>query len=376
MANLSQEELDTLLDAFGRLLNDQCTEQDVRRWMENREGYSPELWQGMADMGITGLLVAEDFGGTAAGIDVMERVMELAGSALAGTPLIASAVMSVTALQAAADTDAMARLLPEIAAGSTIATLLITGPSGTWTSDGVDIQAQQSDDSWHLSGVAHYVLHGRSANVWLVAAHAAQGLTLFEVAPKANGVVCETLPSFDHSLVLDRVTLDQTPGTPIGTIGNGWPAVQRALEFGLVALAGEQAGGAKRILDITVDYAKIRHQFGRPIGSFQAIKHMAADLLLEVESAISAAREAAAKTEQAAEDGDQWRNLAAFACADAYVRTAADAVQMHGGIAFTWEHPAHLYLRRSRANAQLFGTSDYYREQYLYTLSNQTGAVA
>jgi alkylation response protein AidB-like acyl-CoA dehydrogenase len=368
MGTLSDEELTALQDAFGRLLQDQCTEAHVRSWMEDRKGYDGALWQAISQMGITGLLVDETHGGVGAGSVAVERVMEQAGSALLGAPLLASAVMSVAALRASDDEVAKSRLLPEIASGNCIATLLITGPDGGWTADSIGVNATRRGEEWNLSGVSSFVLHGRSADLWLAIANTNDGPTLFELSPKAEGAVCSPLPSFDHTLVLDRIELSNTPARRIGNTGAGWPAIEHALDLGLVALAGEQAGGAQRILDITVDYAKIRHQFGRPIGSFQAIKHMAADLLLEVESAISAARHAAARTDEQAEDAPAWRYLAGFACADAYTRTAADAVQMHGGIAFTWEHPAHLYLRRARADAQLFGTSSFYREQYVTAL--------
>jgi alkylation response protein AidB-like acyl-CoA dehydrogenase len=140
------------------------------------------------------------------------------------------------------------------------------------------------------------------------------------------------------------------------------------MDVARVALAGEQAGGAKHSLDITVDYAKVRVQFGRPIGSFQAIKHMAADLLLESESAISAARNAARLLAEGSPEAAAAISLAAFACADAFTTVTATSIQMHGGIAFTWEHPAHLYLRRARADAQLLGTPTFYRERYLQQL--------
>ena len=370
MGALSDEELTALQDAFGRLLQDHCTEQHVRSWMEDHKGYDDTLWQAIAQMGITGLLVDEAYGGTGAGSVAVERVMEQAGSALLGAPLLTSAVMSVAALQASGDEAANSRLLPEIASGVCIATLLITGPEGGWTADSIGMTATRRGEEWHLNGVSSFVLHGRNADVWLAIANTDHGPTLFELSPQAVGVVCSPLPCFDHTLVLDHIKLSDTPAQQIGKTGSGWLAINHALDLGVVALAGEQAGGAQHILDIAVEYAKIRHQFGRPIGSFQAIKHMAADLLLEVESAASAARHAAAKTDERAKDAGTWRYLAGFACADAYTKTAADSVQMHGGIAFTWEHPAHLYLRRARANAQLFGTSDFYREQYLKALGS------
>jgi alkylation response protein AidB-like acyl-CoA dehydrogenase len=144
--------------------------------------------------------------------------------------------------------------------------------------------------------------------------------------------------------------------------------VEDALDLVRVALAGEQAGAGRKVLEFTVDYAKTRIQFGRQIGSFQAIKHMAADLLLESESAISAARHAAEALADGAPDAKASVTLAAFSCADSFGKIAADAIQMHGGIAFTWEHPAHLYLRRARADAQLFGAPAAYRERYIQAL--------
>ncbi|MBT7372025.1 MAG: acyl-CoA/acyl-ACP dehydrogenase, partial [Gammaproteobacteria bacterium] len=319
----------------------------------------------IAEMGITGLLVDEKYGGTDAGTVAVERIMEQAGANLLGAPLLASAVMSVAAIQASEDEEAKARLLPGIAAGSSIATLLITKEAGDWSEAHVGLHAKHSKDGWLLNGTASLVIHGRSADIWLAVANTDKGSTLFELPRDAQGTSSSPLPSFDHTMVLDQITLKDSPATQVGKIGAGWQSIEEALSIGLVALAGEQAGGAQKILDITVDYAKIRHQFGRPIGSFQAIKHMAANLLLEVESAISAARNAAAKTDEEADDASAWRYLAGFACADAYGTTAADAVQMHGGIAFTWEHPAHLYLRRARATSQLLGSSDAYREKYL-----------
>jgi len=177
-----------------------------------------------------------------------------------------------------------------------------------------------------------------------------------------------SLPTFDHTLRLARIEFAGAPARRLNATGPVWDAVQQALNLALVALAGEQAGGARRCLEFTVDYAKSRIQFGRAIGSFQAVKHMAADLLLESESAVSAARNAATQLAEGGDDADAAISLAAFACADAFTQVAATSIQMHGGIAFTWAHPAHLYLRRARADAQLFGPPAEYRERYLEAL--------
>jgi alkylation response protein AidB-like acyl-CoA dehydrogenase len=365
---LSTDERAALREALRRLLSSKCTQADVRRTMQQPGGCDPTLWQHLAEMGIPGLLVPTQFGGAGAGAIELEMLMEEAGAVLLCAPLLSSMVLAVTALVASGDVAAQQRLLPSIASGTRIATLAITGRSGLWTPQGVQVSARQHSGRWSLSGVADYVTHGQLADILLVVANTADGLTLFEVAPSAAGVTLAALPTFDHTLRLARIEFAATPAQQIGTNGGGWTATAAALDMALLALAGDQVGGARSVLERTVDYAKTRIQFGRPIGSFQAIKHMAADLLLEAESATSAARYAARALADRACDAPAALSLAAFACADAYVRIAADSIQMHGGIAFTWDHPAHLYLRRARAAAQLFGTPAQHRERYVRQL--------
>ena len=298
----------------------------------------------------------------------LEQVMEETGAALLCGPLLSSGVLAAGLLQALDDEDAAARLLPSIADGKRIATAALTGDAGGWTPETVTVDAAESADAWSLSGVASFVTHGQIADTLLVAARARGTIALFEVDPAADGVSVTPLPTFDRTLRLARVTFSRTGARVLAGGAPAWDVVERALDMTRVALAGEQAGGARRVLDMTVDYAKARVQFGRPIGSFQAIKHMAADLLLETESATSAARHAAQALADGASDAGVAISLAAFACADAFTAVAAASIQMHGGIAFTWAHPAHLYLRRARADAQLFGAPAFYRERYLRQL--------
>ena len=366
MATLSPDERAALRDSVSRLLADHSTEADVRRTMETEAGYDPGLWRRLAEMGVVGLVVEEAYGGAGAGPVELELVMEEAGAALLCSPLLSSGVLAAELLRALGNEEAKARLLPGIAAGTSIAAVALTGAAGGWTEETVEVHCTQTAGGWRLDGVADFVIHGQNADVLLVLAHAANGLGVFEVDPADAAIA--SLPTFDHTLRLARITFAGTKAKRIETGGHAWDAVKQALDLALVALAGEQAGAARRCLEFTVDYAKSRIQFGRAIGSFQAIKHMAADLLLESESAISAARNAAAKLAEGAEDVDVAISLAAFACADAFTRVTADSVQMHGGIAFTWVHPAHLYLRRARADAQLFGTSTDWRERFVEAL--------
>jgi alkylation response protein AidB-like acyl-CoA dehydrogenase len=365
LASLSADERAALRDSVHRLLADRSSEADVRRAMETETGYDAALWEQLSEMGVAGLVIDEAHGGAGAGPLELEAVMEEAGAALLCSPLVGSSVLAAELLRALGDEEANARLLPGIAAGTTIAAAALTGEAGTWSVDGVTVSASAEG---RLNGLASYVLHGQNADMLLVVADGPDGLEVLAVAPEAAGVTVTALPTFDHTLRLAKVAFDNAQGRALAASGPVWAAVRQALDLALVALAGEQAGGARRTLDFTVDYAKTRIQFGRAIGSFQAIKHMAADLLLETESAISAARNAAQKLADGAPDADEAIALAAFACADAFTKTTADAVQMHGGIAFTWAHPAHLYLRRARADAQLFGAPAVYRERYLEAL--------
>ena len=363
---IAPEELTALRDSVAAVLAAHGTEADVRAAMETPSGYDPALWQRLAQLGVAGLVVPAEYGGSGAGPVELEAVMEEAGAALLCSPLLGSSVLAAAVLTECGDRAAQAALLPGIADGSGIVAAGLTGPGGQWTAGGVEVTAAPAGGGWTLDGIADYVIQGQNAGTLLVAAQDAGGITWFTVRPGDAQVT--PLPTFDHTLRLARLRLSASPATPLGGRGTGWAAAERALNLARVALAGEQAGGARRALDRTVAYSQARIQFGRPIGSFQAIKHMAADLLLEAESAISAARHAARELAGGSAGAQQAIDLAAFACADAFSLVTAASVQMHGGIAFTWEHPAHLYLRRARADAQLLGTPSFYRERYVQQL--------
>jgi alkylation response protein AidB-like acyl-CoA dehydrogenase len=371
MITLSAEDRIAFQDSVRRLLAEKSTEADVRRTMELPKGFDDALWRDLAEMGAIGLIVDEAYGGVGAGPRELELVMEEAGAALLCSPLLSSGVLAAGLLQALGDADAAGRLLPSIADGSLIATAALTGPAGTWTPEDVAVRAAEGPGRWTLDGKAAFVTHGQVADLLLVAARAPDGLGVFEVAAPATsgrGVAVGPLPTFDRTLRLADITFSGAPARRLASSRPPWEAVEDALDLVRVALAGEQAGAGRKVLEFTVDYAKTRIQFGRHIGSFQAIKHMAADLLLESESAISAARHAAQALAEGDADARASVTLAAFACADSFCKIAADAIQMHGGIAFTWEHPAHLYLRRARADAQLFGAPAFYRERLIQEL--------
>jgi alkylation response protein AidB-like acyl-CoA dehydrogenase len=366
MATITAQERTALREGLRRLLANKAGEADLRRTMATPSGSDPALWQAMAEMGIIGLLVDPDHGGAGLGIVEVEAVMEDAGAVLLAGPLLASGVIAASLLSQSTDAAAKTRLLPGIASGKRIATVAITGDRGLWTPDDIAVEARPAASGWVLHGSASYVLCANVADLLLVVARTGTGIGVFEVAPTAAGVAIAALQGWDRSIRLSRISFTDVQALPLA--GLDCAAVARMLDLARVALAGEQAGACRRIFDITIDYLRTRVQFGRPIGGFQALKHMAADLLIEVESATSAARAAARALDSGAPDADSLVSLAAFACADAFQQVAAASIQMHGGIAFTWEHPAHLYLRRARADAQLFGASPHHRDRYVSAL--------
>lgn len=345
MTALTHEDRVALVDSVRRLLADRCTETDVRRVMDSGTGHDPDLWRALADMGVPGLAIAPEHGGAGLGPVELGLVMEEAGAALLPSPLL-SCVTAAALLAAGDATD----LLAGIADGSRIMTVAFAGAADWTARDGVVVVDGRA------SGTARFVTDAAIADTILLATD--EGVYLPLHAPRVA-----PLPVFDRTRRMADVTFDGE----VRRVGDA-AAVRAALDLAVVALAGEQAGVARRVLEMTVGYAAERHQFGRAIGSFQAIKHMAADLLLESESATSAARDAAEQLAAGSREKDAAVALAAFACADAAVRCTKDAIQMHGGIAFTWAHPAHLYLRRARSAAQLFGAPPLWRDRYLTAL--------
>jgi alkylation response protein AidB-like acyl-CoA dehydrogenase len=266
-------------------------------------------------------------------------------------------------LNAGAD-DQKAALLPGIAAGETIATLAFTEPSGKWDANGITMEAAADGT---LSGTKMFVLDGHTANLIVVAARAAgtggtEGISFYTVEGDAAGLTRTALPTMDQTRKQAKLEFSNVPAQLLGEEGAGWAALSKTLDQAAVCLAAEQVGGAQKCLDMSVDYAKNRIQFGRPIGSFQAIKHKCADMLLEVESSKSAAYYAGWA---AAEDNDELPVVASLAksyCSEAYFHAAAENIQIHGGIGFTWEHDAHLYFKRAKSSEILFGDPTYHRE--------------
>jgi alkylation response protein AidB-like acyl-CoA dehydrogenase len=369
-----QEELGRTVRAF---LTATSPETEVRRLMETPEGFDRALWRRMGtELGLQGLAVPEEYGGAGCGPVEVGVVMEETGRALLCAPILSSAVLATTTLLRCADEEARKRLLPGLAAGELVATLALTEDSARWDAAGVGLTARESGGSWLLTGHKTFVLDGAAADVVLTVARAADGIGVFVVEGDAPGLTRAPLPTLDPTRRQARLEYLDVPATRLRTHGDGWDLVAQVLDRAVVALAAEQVGVASRALDMAVEYAKVRHQFGRAIGSFQAVKHLLADVLLEVESARAAAHYALLAAENDAPDLPAVASLAKAFCSDACVRATADNIQVHGGIGFTWEHPAHLYLKRAKTSQLLFGDPAYHRELLAQRIGMEAGEGA
>ncbi len=357
------EEQEELRTAVRRFLAEKSPETEVRRLMDTTDGYDPAVWSQMAEqLGLQSLTIPEEFGGSGFSYVELLVVLEEMGAALLCAPFFSSVALAANALLTSGDDEAKKSYLPGIASGETIATLAITEDNGKWGFDGIECAATQKGDGWVLDGHKSFVLDGHVADLIVVAARSAAGVSLFAVGSDASGLTRTPLPTMDQTRKQARLEFSSTPAALIGSDGGAEPGLSKTLDLAAVALAAEQVGGAQHVLDASVEYAKTRIQFGRPIGSFQAIKHKCADMLLEVESAKSAAYYAAWA---AAEDSDELPVVASLAksyCSEAYFHAAAENIQIHGGIGFTWEHPAHLYFKRAKSSELLFGDPAYHRE--------------
>lgn len=331
----------------------------LRKTLESGEAFDRGLWDVLCQqVGVAALAIPEEFGGFGATLVEQHLVLEELGAALTPSPMFGSAVLAAQAILATGNDEACERLLPGIAEGSSIAALCWVGPEGHWRSDDVACTAAGSDaDGYTVSGAAHYVLDGAHADVLIVAA-AVEGsdgvIGLFEVDPTAAGVARRQLPTMDLTRPMSLVEFDSAPAVRL-TADDATAALEKVRTIAIVALSAEQVGAAERCMQMTVDYSKDRVQFGRAIGSFQALKHRMADLYFLVETARSASYAAVHSLSEGLPTAAADALVAKAYCSEAFLAVTGDAIQLHGGIAITWEHDAHLFFKRAHGSAQLLG---------------------
>jgi alkylation response protein AidB-like acyl-CoA dehydrogenase len=366
------EEQELLRSTARKFLENECTSEFVRRQMAEGAGVSDDFWGKVAEQGWLGLVYPEEYGGSGLGFVDLTVLMEEMGRAVTPGPYLSTVLLGGLAIREAGSAAQRKMWLPRIAAGQAKSALAWTEPSGRWDAGGITTTAKPVAGGWTITGTKLFVLDAHLADVVVVVARTAEhrnpeeGVGLFLVPKGTVGLDVKLLPTMDQTRKLCEVTLNdlRVPAEGVlGTPGGGWPALSRVVERATVALCAEMCGGAQRVLDMTVEYAKIRVAFGRPIGSYQGVKHRAADMLVEVENAKSLTYYAAWAVDENAPEAALAASMAKAYCSDAYRRVSAAGIQLHGGIGFTWEHDLHLYFKRAKSSEFTFGDATYHRER-------------
>jgi alkylation response protein AidB-like acyl-CoA dehydrogenase len=362
------EEQEMLRQSARGLLEKECPSTLVRRLMENERGYDPGLWQKFAELGWLGLVIPEETGGAGLSYVDLVLVLEEMGSVMLPSPFIWT-VMFAEAIKRAGSTEQKRSYLPKIANGKLVATVAWQEPSGSWSPDGIAMTAQSEGTGFVLDGVKLFVNDGHIADYLLVPARSGgrgeDGVTLFALDAKLAGITATPLKTMDQTRKLTELKFSGVKANAddiVGSIGGGWKTLAEVLDRGKVMLAAEMMGGAQKVLDMTVDYAKVRVQFGRPIGSFQAVQHKCANMMVDIEGAKSAVYYASWAVSNDHPEAALASSVAKAAASDAYRRVSAEGIQLHGGIGFTWDHDLHLYFKRAKSAEFTFGDGAWNRE--------------
>jgi len=367
------EEQELLRKTARDFLGEHAPMKHVREFMEGPQRFSRELWKRMAELGWLGLALPERFGGAGLSMVELSIVLEELGRSLAPVPFLPTLLAGFAVLEAG-DEAQQREWLPGLSSGRAIATLAITEERGSEEPSGIACTATRTGSGWQLRGRKLFVPDADVADWLVVVARigAGPGLGLFCVPRTAAGVSIGALRSMDALRQLQRVELDgiQLPESSLlGANTDAWPKLERVLDRGRVMICAEMLGGAEKCLEDSVQYAKERIQFGKPIGVNQAIKHKCADMLFEVESAKSITYYAAWA---AREDNAEAPLAAAMAKAyvsDAYRHASAENIQIHGGVGFTWEYDCHLYFKRAKSDEAWFGDATHHRERVAQMLN-------
>jgi alkylation response protein AidB-like acyl-CoA dehydrogenase len=365
------EEQELLRNTARKFFENECGSDTVRRLMETPEGISAELWKKLAEQGWLGLIYPEPYDGMGLGLVDLVVLMEEMGRAVAPGPYFSTVLLGGLAILEAGGDAQRKEWLPRIAAGDRRVALAWMEPSAQLGPAGVTLTAVEKAGRYTLTGTKLFVHDAHTADALVVAARTrpgagAEGVSLFLLPKGARGLEVTLLPTMDQTRKLCEVVLsDVTVGADalLGVAGAGWPPLARVLDRATVALCAEMCGGAQKVLDMTVEYAKIRQAFGRPIGSYQGVKHRAADMLVDVENSKSITYYAAWALDEGSPEAPLAVSMAKAYVSDAYRRVAAAGIQLHGGIGFTWEHDLHLYFKRAKGSEFTFGDATHHRER-------------
>ncbi|MBI2890241.1 MAG: acyl-CoA/acyl-ACP dehydrogenase [Nitrospirae bacterium] len=340
----------------------------TRKAAESLTGYPEELWKKMADLGWLGLALPESYGGLGLGFVDLAVVLEEMGRELTPGPFFSTVVLAGLTLADAGSAEQKKLWLPRIASGGAKGTFAWVERSGEWDGGALVTAARRAGGKYVLNGTKYFVTYAHVADFILCLARTGKALTVFLVDAKAPGVKVEPMAIMDSSRRVSKVEFRNVavgPRDVVGKPGAGAPIAEGVLSRACVAMAAEMAGGAQRVLEMSIEYAKARVQFGKPIGSYQAIKHKCSNMILEVESARSAAYYSAWANQEGSPDVVEVSSIAKAYASEAYRKVTGEAIQLHGGIGFTWEHPLHLYFRRAKFSELMFGDPAFHRERML-----------
>jgi alkylation response protein AidB-like acyl-CoA dehydrogenase len=368
--DFTQEQV-MLRDLTREFLSRESTSRAVRTLMDDERGFSDATWQQMADMGLQGLAIDAGYGGQGLGMVDLALVLDEMGRAAYPAPFFATTVLAAGAIAASGQENQMARYLPDIAAGRTRATLALIESALSWTPAMVNLRAERRGDGFVLSGVKRFVPFAHVADLMLVVARTSSGedgTTVFAVAGDAAGMLQKPNVEMDRTNRTSTVTFDNVSvgaDAVIGEVDRGWAIIGPVLERAAVAAAAEMLGASRRCMEMSVEYAKVRQQFGQPIGMFQAIKHACSEMLLEVENSHGATYYAAWAMDAGSPDASLAASAAKAYVGDASRKVCGSSIQVHGGIGFTWEYDLHLYFKRAKHFEPLYGDADFHRERAL-----------
>jgi len=363
------EEQEMLRQSVRQFLEAECPMTYVRQMMEDERGFSDDQWKKMAELGWTGLIVPEQYGGAGLNMVDMVVVLEEMGKVVFPGPFFASAILGGIAIDLGGSDAQKQKWLPGLADGSLRATLAQVEESGRWDAEGIQLAAKAAGGGFTLSGTKLFVHDAHNADLLIVPVRTGgkgtDGITMLVVERKAKGVAVRVLKTMDQTRKLCEVTFDGVAvgkDAVLGEVGKGWALLDRLVDRAKVAVCAEMCGGAQKVLEMSVAYAKVREQFGKPIGSFQAIQHKCANMMVQVESAKSATYYAAWAVANDVAEAHLAACMAKAYTSDAYRFVSAEGIQIHGGIGFTWEHDMHLYFKRAKGSEVTFGDATHNRE--------------
>ena len=366
------EEQDLLRATARKFFENECSSAFVRDRMSEPAGVTDEFWAKLAEQGWLGLVYPEEFGGSGLGFVDLSVLMEEMGRVVMPGPFFSTVVLGGLTILEAGSPEQKKEWLTKIADGQAKVALAWTEPNARWDAAGVTVTAKPAGSGWVLTGTKLFVLDAHLADALVVVARTAegkpaeQGVSLFLVPRRASGLEIKLLPTMDQTRKQCEVTLRDVSLPASALLGSkdaGWAPLSRVIERATVALCAEMCGGAQKVLDMTVDYAKIRVAFGKPIGSYQGVKHKAADMLVDVENAKSLTYYAAWAVDENVPEATLAASMAKAYASDAFRKVAGAGIQLHGGIGFTWEHDLHLYFKRAKFSEFTFGDATYHRER-------------